>query len=507
MDISETIRELYFFASAPRIFSLEELADFTDAPIELKSLKRALLHDSRFIAFPSKCSDKELFILDSVLFKWFIHLNIRLAKIRQFSLSKGQIISLFNQLRFGDRIDCLPMPAIRWANRFGLVCPCRTNARYMFPLAKLLSFMKKDYVSHIADVLPDLCEYQVWNVSLRSRMRECVKCGFAMFNSDVIHIVKCREALMKGGKKTLQELGLSFGLTRERIRQKEEIFWISIDTRSSYTRPFLEAFLCDFMSSSGALVTDVKSRRAPLSIFLAKCMGVPYVELKKMGLALLAVTPKEMVVLKSLKIFDEDIVGDEIAERLDLDSKVVFSYRDLSILSKKIAIYNQLHLAKCQKVYLALRSIGRPAHFSEITAGHNAMWPESASKERNIHAVLGRQRLGIVWIGIKGTYALKEWGYERPSKSLYETVAEIVKNKYAELGKPVPMTVITAELGRYRRIVNPSSLTIVLNYNPKVQCMGKDTFVPRNTLEDRNEELSLEKLDKMFAKFQEKAGS
>jgi len=110
-----------------------------------------------------------------------------------------------------------------------------------------------------------------------------------------------------------------------------------------------------------------------------------------------------------------------------------------------------------------------------------------------------------VWIGRKGTYALEEWGYKRPSLTLLNTVIEIVERKYTEMGTPVPYSVILAGLGKYRKFVNPSSVSFVTYSNPRLIQTERDCFIPR-PIEESEIEDSAEELDKILQEFEEQFG-
>jgi len=86
----------------------------------------------------------------------------------------------------------------------------------------------------------------------------------------------------------------------------------------------------------------------------------------------------------------------------------------LQFLAESIIRFRLKRLNKEQKVYLALRTIGKPAHSAKITEVYNSLFPEHPSTEYNLHAVLSLEKYGVVWIGIRSTFALKEWGYEHP---------------------------------------------------------------------------------------------
>jgi len=130
-------------------------------------------------------------------------------------------------------------------------------------------------------------------------------------------------------------------------------------------------------------------------------------------------------------------------------------------------------------VYIALKDINRPAHYTEIAKTCNRLFSESYFTPYNIHAVLSRlnDRLPWVWIGSRGIYALKEWGYKRPEKRLYDRVYEIIQKEYLKKGDPVSLNRIFAEVSKYRKIVNRNSLTIICFTHPNIISVSKDTFI------------------------------
>jgi hypothetical protein len=99
--------------------------------------------------------------------------------------------------------------------------------------------------------------------------------------------------------------------------------------------------------------------------------------------------------------------------------------------------------------------------------------------------VLNHEKYGVAWIGIRNTFALKEWGYEHPSKAFLNTVTKIVEKKYKETTRPVPFTVIVTEMEKYRQVVKHSSLTIASYRNPNLRRRGENSFIPRNPIRTR----------------------
>jgi hypothetical protein len=100
-------------------------------------------------------------------------------------------------------------------------------------------------------------------------------------------------------------------------------------------------------------------------------------------------------------------------------------------------------------------------------------------------------------------FAIKEWGYERPTKSLYDTVLEIVEKRYRITKKPVAFEVIVGELGKYRRFINPSSGLMAISLNPALKQISPGRFIPKRFCQDANGEAESKHLDRLLAKFEE----
>ena len=182
-----------------------------------------------------------------------------------------------------------------------------------------------------------------------------------------------------------------------------------------------------------------------------------------------------------------------------------------AILQVARAITNDAYnkLTKQEKVYLALKHIGKSAHYSEVARVYNQMYPEDGMSEHNIHAILSRcaypdlELYGIVLVGVKGTYGLKEYGYERPGMTLFDTVTKIVEDKYSIGQRPVHINVIVSELGKYRSEVNPASLAFATGMNPDIHQIEKDYFVPRVANGVTDSEDKAKDIDRILRDFRE----
>jgi len=298
---------------------------------------------------------------------------------------------------------------------------------------------------------------------------------------------------------------LEWMLSKSRRKPQERM------SQGLFVRALLTVLLCDVMSKQGSLIYITDSSEAPLKRLIAACLYIPQLELSHIGLVVLtareAYLPRDLTTAESHRWFPDGIDVDTIANRLDSECRLCLIDADLRVLAENIARFRLKRLRKTQKVYLALHAIGRPAHYSEITEVYNSLFPDRPATERSIHSVLSCEEHGVVWIGVRGTFALKEWGYERPSKSLFEAVAEVVQKRYAETRKPVPFTVITAEIAKYRKVVNRTSLIFAAHCNPSLRRISNDYFIPKGPGEQTQDEVSANELDKILQEFQKRSSA
>jgi len=239
------------------------------------------------------------------------------------------------------------------------------------------------------------------------------------------------------------------------------------------------------MSKQGSLMVKTDSPEMLTIGFLSKCSRVPYETLSHINLAILGVLPEDTILLKPRRLLLDNIDSVSIINQWESEGRFRLIKRDLQLLAESIVRFRLKRLNKGQNVYLALRTIGKPAHSAKITEVYNSLFPNHPSTEYNVHAVLSLEKYGVVWIGIRNTFALKEWGYEHPSKAFFNTVTKIVEEKYKETIRPVPFTVIVAEMGKYRQVVRNSSLTIASYRNPNLRHIDKNSFIPKKPDEDK----------------------
>jgi hypothetical protein len=505
MEDNQITHVLNIFAQYPRCFTPEELADFADSGSDNEILKHALLTDSRFVQLEEKHSNQKHFISQGSLFHWFCRLSVRLAQAKQTRLDKRQLALFTSSLRIDDRWNTPPMEAVQFGSHFGFVAPAYTADQYVFPIAHILAFMP--FPTAVTDTIIENFPTQEKAHSMFEELgRQLIQDGFSIFSKNVRYVVQAREGLLTGKRMTLQRIGTQLGgFTREWARQLEAKFWTKLQARPrgrSLTRLLSTALVCNVISNKGRLVINQSSPDAFLLGFLAKCAGVPQATFPHSKMLILGASPKDVMLPKSAGSVHEDIDTDSIATLLESQWQLCIIGSDLKTLAESIAQFRRKRLTKGQKACLALIAIGKPAHYTEITEVYNSLFPDEPTSEHNLHAVLSREQHGVVWIGMRGTFALKEWGYEHPSTRLFDIATEVVMERYKETAQPVPFTVIVAEMGKRRRLVNSASLVIATQCNPNLRRIGKDSFVPKEPSEEIQEEIPAEELDRILREFE-----
>jgi hypothetical protein len=144
--------------------------------------------------------------------------------------------------------------------------------------------------------------------------------------------------------------------------------------------------------------------------------------------------------------------------------------------------------SKVERVIGILEQLKKPSHYSEVARIYNEVYLDDISAEHTIHAFLSKQTHGVVWVGVRGTYAMDHWGFTRPKKDLYETVTEIVCNLYKKTKKAVPIELIRIEIGKYRQLITQNSFMMSLTFNNEIKSAGKGFYLPASVKSEKEGE-------------------
>ncbi len=507
---SEISNLLATFAVWNRCFTIRDVAEWSDDAVAPSQLRQAFNDDARFILLCQPGWGPEYFLPERTLFRWWAGFNLRLADIRQARLTERQLTTAMNSLRPEGIWFAPPTDLLNYGRRFGFVAPAWRSGCYVFPLAYILGQVHPMFRPASRTILADLAQQGYRNEVLELSLTEVADSVLSQFGERASHIVKARAGIPPYEKATLEELGKFHGCTRERIRQIEKRFWTRIKSHQAKGRSLvITGLLSGLMRYQGSLVLDLDQAETPLVCFLAKCLGIPYARAKMGNFVVLGTS--DIDTLTDLNLTAPcfaDEISNQVAKCLDTGPLAHLAGSDLRQIADAVADEGFVRLNKAQKVYLALRHLEEPAHYSKVTETYNWMYPDDQMTDKNVHAILSRcaapdlEQHGIVWIGVKGTYALKERGYERPDMGIFEAIAKVVEEKYAITRNPVHTTVIATELGKYRQLVNPNSLVFATGANPRLEQVSKDFFVPKNHQQETRPDANSRNLDRVLREFQ-----
>jgi len=504
MDFDEVSLIKNRLSELPYSFIFPDISSrFSIEGVDFSEIHRAIDGNQDFVCIFDDEDEEQRYIAKRSLYVWFVRLNLRLARIELYTLSERQLLSKMNSLRLSGIWNHPPNDYIRFAQDFGLLNHLEGQDRYDFPLATVMSFFSRSNIETAREYLLS----RSYNSDITTEFEELIleRLGNALgdlLDSRQQYIILRRQGILGFDAMTLEEVGQGLGLTRERIRQIEVRCWRRIrhPSRRTFRSELVSLLLIYVLNRNGSLLLTSSNTHREIE-FICEYLDVPlwtfpYVNIMSIGhvsnninlpgnfwrdLSNLETTVKNFLSALPLQLIQEDV--EEITSML------------IPIIFKRIT--------KTQKLYLALKQIGKPAHFSEVTDMYMHLFPREYTTEHSIHAALLREEYGVVWIGSKGTFALEEWGYERPTSSLMDTIAQIVEEKYQSIRSPVPFVVIQAEIGKHRRIVNPHSLVLASYCNPKLKHVGGFCFLPRREAND--EEVADDELDRTLREFEKQA--
>jgi len=295
---------------------------------------------------------------------------------------------------------------------------------------------------------------------------------------------------LTGHKETLEQIGESLSVTRERVRQLEKVILIRLRLAAG------EGKILELAAAEKVIIRSLSElgRAARISVLAEKIYGRPATAAEKSALTFLGDISSALTILPendkywgALAIAD---VGDEKAIRAkvdeiiklikenkqplsldELDSRLSYEHPSqiaaIASLSKALASLNGLWgLAKWptvnpknirDKIYVILDTRKEPMHFNDIATAI----AESNFRRKNVTTQAIHNELikdpRFVLIG-RGIYALDTWGYKKG------TVSEIIVSFLKNLGRPASREEIVAEVLKSRKV---KETTILLNLQNK----------------------------------------
>lgn len=505
-DDVETLKwTVQFLSKSEKAFFLSEVQRLVDDSFG-SSLSEFLEDDDELMKLASR-DDDVWFICRTDLVRRLVYVNLRLARSKIAQLTAPEWKRLLRSIRLEENCGASHTAILEFGASTSLALESTLGCRVVFPIAAVVSGILNQTIG--ANELQRI----VFSVATSRGKGEPIGVAVNSFIESswaerVVDIVKRREGLLGEPKQTLAEVGLHYNLSRERIRQFESRFWRSIHPKGSRqekqyiplarqrARELTRILLEDFVSQGCSMVWKISDQGFAHRMFLAKCLGIEARRFDGSDVVVIGPAVKSLGTIQTksfssgldtnaqdaLRYIDPLFLAQEIAS----EKSCGLIDRDVTAIAESIAAWRIDRLNKIQKVYITLCNIGRPAHYSEITELYNAMFPGDMSSQRNIHAVLNRNDLGIVWVGRRGTFALSQWGNTRPQKSLHDTVTEIVITEYWKTRSPVPVSMIQKKLEDVRGPINPNSLVFATEANETLRYVLGDAFVPSELTACRN---------------------
>lgn len=492
-------------------FSLKDFMEWAGKDAESSECYDILRNDPRFIQLAdSYLGNESVFMSDLALFRCWFSLNVRLSSphINKTALTKPELFGYLNLHTGKTRCEDFHGKAVEYGEKLGFVSYNSLFSRYVFPLAHLFSYVSRRSEWIIGELHEEMETEEKRDILLKSCLSDLLT---GVLNPREEEIIRLRFGIgIDDGSSTLEEVGKKLNLTRERIRQIEKSALGKLSPVS-----FLKIFLAEFVRESGRLLLEANSFNTPYAKFAGLLLGIPCNPLPG----------KQTLFLGLENTIDPKRFLPYVTNHPDTLIKAVWEEfpflpeEDLKDLGHAIRQQILRKAQSSERVYVALKQIGQPAHFTDIADIHNELFPEKEMSYKNIHGVLSAcsvsndNKHGIVWIGMKGTYALEEWGYSKPELDLFETVYRIVDQLYEKTGKPVSHTSILAEIGRYRKTVNPKSVMMAASLNEKLERLPNNLFIPSgksdespalfNNEEDSVDSMNEEELGRIISSFRE----
>ncbi len=295
---------------------------------------------------------------------------------------------------------------------------------------------------------------------------------------------------LKGNRETLEQIGETLSITRERVRQLEKAILIHLQIAAE------ENEISEIAPAEKILVRNLTEmgRVAKLSDLADKVYGKTATASEKMGIYFIATFAANLTIVEENDNYNAAVgiaeYGDtkKIKERVDeivsvitknkqpmtideLDEKLNYEHPDhikaIASISKQLATLNGVWgLTKWpavnprnirDKIFVILEANKEPMHFSEIAKEI----ADSNFKRKNVTTQAIHNELikdsRFVLIG-RGIYALSSWGYKKG------TISEIITEILAKAGKPLTREEIVKEVLHRRKV---KETTILLNLQNK----------------------------------------
>ena len=295
---------------------------------------------------------------------------------------------------------------------------------------------------------------------------------------------------LKGSKETLEQIGETLSITRERVRQLEKAILIRLQISAEDNK------IPELAAAEKILVRNLTEmgRVARLDALASKIYGKTATAAEQNGIYFIATFAKNLAVVEENDRYYYGIgiaeYGDAISIRSkvdkivsvistnkqpmtldELDNKLDYEHPDhikaVASISKLLATLNGVWgLAKWpavnpknirDKIFVILESKHEPMHFSDIAKEiKNSNFKRKNVTVQAIHNELIKDPRFIL-IG-RGIYALDSWGYKKG------TISDIIISVMEKFDKPLSKEEIVKQVLKVRKV---KETTILLNLQNK----------------------------------------
>lgn len=317
------------------------------------------------------------------------------------------------------------------------------------------------------------------------------------------YIIQNRFALEKKRKMTLEEIGLHFGVTRERIRQIEKSALRKLERNAKNTNiRILTEFAKALLEKEGGVVRDSHFKALLMKILpnitelelqdLHLALNLdqniqfesntlkfhPYWTLNAFNASLVKrVGSQSLQILKKAKhVMSPEEITKKINEKLDhkLSQSTLINIlrvnKECKFTKEGVGLYSWRHIhprTLKDKINFIFQREKKPLHFKKITELiKNSQFDDKKINVQAVHNELIRNE-DFVLIG-RGIYAHKDWGFQAG------TVADVILNILSD-GKVRTREEITKAVLEQRHV---KSITIYLNLKnkPDFARVGRDGY-------------------------------
>lgn len=444
--------------------------------------------------------------------KWWVNHTLRWAKMGMNYLTAEQLAGTMSLTFDERRWDTPPRNLLAAGRRWSMVddgcvpgtyvspwaSVLRANPHFIKPFHALFDFDAPSYRRGISIEESFLQEnwLRIWANAPKDQPAETfihlvVDEALDQLTDRELEVFRRRRGIGAGGRETLEQIAGDFGLTRERIRQIESKAVKRLNQKSHLFSLLFCGFAAYFIRSGGSLlIPDAKETHhwdTLASAINLKTAAIQNFDLQIIGTAAdladyhnhlrglanpmaVAERPADGVAPSLLSFMSHN----EAAKVFAIEREFA---ETLSEFRSAEAVKNRARM-----VYQVMRSLGRAAHYREIAEEGNRMFPDRQSSTHNWHSALMLSEaieLGVVWIGKKGMYGLREQGYDRPTRNLFAAAAAIVESQFAATNRPVSFDFVMQELNKERQDPDRNSVLIALGINDRVEPLGHGRYIPK----------------------------